>query len=168
MSALNDLEKSWYERDLGQLITEGRVYGAFVSNSSVASGEDLSVVMVIGDKPAAIRLINLVATDIVVAFSIHRSPSYTGGAPLQKFNLNDIVGVTGDENVTFVNSSIVVTDKGEIMFGPWNIYSENLQTITRQIDTPLLLKPNTTYLITINNPAGSPTQMSIAINYVDH
>jgi len=167
MSHNQDMAHEAMHRDVGLLINQGRVYSAFVANESVASGEDLTAVLSIGDAPAAILGLNLTANDNIIDFAVHRDPIYTGGTELPRLNLNDIVGITGDENVDVVNSSIVVTDKGTPVFGPWNLYSENNITITRSIEGPLVLRPSTDYLISMNNPSGSPVEMSLAIRYVD-
>lgn len=166
--SLIDLENDWYKRDRGFLISEGRIYVAFVANESVSNGDDLTVVLSVGDKPAAILTTNITVNGTLSDFAVYRSPTYTGGSSLPKLNLNDIIGVTGGENVDALNSSLVITDKGTPVFGPWDLYSSNNLTIIREINGPLILKPNTEYLIAMNNPQGSPIEMSLAITYVDH
>lgn len=167
MSALNDLENAFYKRDTGHIIAEGRMYTGFVASESVAAGADLNVVISVGDKVAALLGINLTAVDTAIAFGIYRNPVYTGGTVLPKLNLNDAVGVTGLENTDLINSTVAVSDKGDVVFGPWDLYSENNATITRAITGPLVLKANTDYLVSLTNPSGAAVEMSIAIRYVD-
>jgi hypothetical protein len=166
--ALNDLVNDWYKRDLGYLIAQGRVYNTFVSSESIAAGESLYMVIVAGSEVSALHTLTMISTSTQVIFTIFRAPSYTGGSPLPKVNLNDIVGITGNENVTALNSTVVVSDPGDLVFGPWDIFSTNNVTIDRDITGPLILQPNQTYLIMIENPSGAPAEMSLNLSYIDH
>ena len=139
-----------------------------MSSASVAADEDLTIIVSVGNIPAALLALDLTAKATEIDFAVYRTPTYTGGSSLPLLNLNDIVGITGQENVDMINSTVNVTDKGTAIFGPWNLFSENNSTITRNIGGPLVLKPNTEYLIAIHNPSGSPVEMSLAVRYVDH
>lgn len=173
MSTLNDLQKAWYENDLRNLVTQGKVYTSFVANSDVDGGESLYMAIEVGDDNAVLLGVDLNARGETISFALYRDPTYTGGSQIPVLNLNDVIGVTGNENVTVRNSTINVTDKGSPVFGPWNMYGptgNNVESIIRNIDVPLVLKSNTTYLLDLANPqgAGNNVETSVAIRYLDN
>lgn len=136
---------------------------------SLSAGANLDLVFITGNVPVIIKGRTVKFNGILLTTRVYRAPTYTGGAPVTPFNLNDI-----NPNATTVQilAGATVTSPG-IEFGAptYEIGSAGLGNVQISTYSTLgverVLRPNTVYLQRTTNDDTSAQLVTGALTWYE-
>ncbi len=129
------------------------IYNASRRVTGVAAGANLDSVFITGALPVLLFERNIGRSGLGVVATIYRGPTYTGGTDALIYSTNDIVG-DGSQSTIQLKSGVTTTATGTqsvaSSFAIGNTSNQGQGGIA-EIGQPLLMLPNTTYLLRITS-----------------
>lgn len=116
---------------------------------ALAAGANLDIVFTTGDLPILLKASHLEVNGAGITMTFYRSPTYTGGTPVQTYNLNSGSGI---EAQTVVLQGATVTSAGvqistPITFMGSVVPGASSSSVTNgEVGLDRVFEPNTTYL----------------------
>jgi hypothetical protein len=146
--------QTWYEAK----IKDGRTHEISVDVTLAASGS-LDTVMLTGANPVVLKSRTLCFDGVGINAFIYRDSAYTGGTPLESYNVNDINPYT-PQSVFYSGATISLigelTRAPRYVFGSTNVTSAGVAF--QAIEAPQILKPNTAHVFRLTNRSTTGTQ----------
>jgi hypothetical protein len=129
---------------------------------ALAGGATADTIITTGDKPIVIKGRVFQYDGEGVEVTVHKNPTYTGGAQLEYSGLNDIYQ---DAKQVTVLGGVAVQDPGEVFIHP-RVYLGSSQTGVKVVSTippdvfglETIFAPNTSYLIRTRSIDPADTQ----------
>lgn len=144
-------------------VKNGLQFEASFDNPGVeATTGQVNAIFITGAKPVIVKARIIDFTGKKIRASVYRTPTYTGGTPIPIYNLNDIGPVTTTVSVL---SGATITAPGTQFGAPNTVYGSDLQGNSVQgtfavTGQERILRPNTTYLLRIENLGDTPSNIA--------
>lgn len=135
---------------------------SFDSPAVAATTGQVNAIFITGAKPVIIKSRIIDFTGKKIMASVYRTPTYTGGTSVPVYNLNDINPVATTVSVL---SGVTISAAGTQFGAPNTVYGSDLQGNSVQgtfavTGQERILRPNTTYLLRIENLGDTTSNIS--------
>lgn len=131
--------------------SEGKIFNASRRVTELAAGANLDSIFLTGSKPVLLIARTIGRTGVGVSATIFRDAVYTGGTTAETYSNNDLILPTSTVTLlTGITLSSTGTQTVATAFGIGNTSNQGQGALV-ELGEPLLMKPNTAYLLRITS-----------------